>query len=92
MISYPSYTAQGILVKTQFNPDVVFGGRIEVQSSLLESTKKVNPLAKSVIPSDGIWAVYSIDHALDSMLPNGKWESDLGCYNPAFPEPIIGGS
>jgi hypothetical protein len=90
MISYPSFTAQGIMVKTLYNPAIQFMGRVKVQSKLLDSQKLAdnNKLAQAALPANGIWGVFCIDHALDSMLPGGKWESDLRCWNPAFPMPM----
>lgn len=74
MIGYPSYTQQGIMVKTLFNPQVGFGGMIQVESLL----KKAN----------GSWAVYKLDHVLESQVPRGKWESTIYAYNPKYPQPI----
>lgn len=74
MILYPSYTQQGIMLKTVFNPQIGFGGLVNVRSLL----KKAN----------GTWAVYKIDHALDSQVPRGKWESTIYAYNPKYPQPI----
>jgi hypothetical protein len=75
MIGYPSYTALGIMLKTLFNPSIGFGGKIKVQSEL--------PAAC------GEWAVYSLDHDLEAMMPNGRWFSTVMAYNPKYPTPII---
>jgi hypothetical protein len=74
MSGYPSYTQQGIMVKTLFNPQIKFGGLIQVTSLL----QKAN----------GTWAVYKLDHELDSLVPKGKFESTLYAYNPKYPQPI----
>lgn len=73
MIGYPAYTQQGILVKTIFNPQIGFGGQINVQSSLPKAT--------------GTWIILRMDHALDSQVKGGQWESSLWCFNPDFPLP-----
>lgn len=75
MINYPSYTAYGILVKTIFNPNIGFGGQINVESSLPRAT--------------GTWVVLRLDHALDSLLPSGSWESSAWCFNPKYPLPVV---
>lgn len=74
MAGYPSYTQQGILVKTLFNPQVGFGGQIKVESALT--------------PANGIWNVIKLDHALDSQVPRGQWQSTISAFNPKYPQPI----
>ncbi len=76
MIGYPSYTQQGIIVRSIFNPQVTFGGLIKVESRV----KAVNDV--------GQWAVNNLNLALDSQVPKGKWESIMSAYNPKFPKPI----
>jgi hypothetical protein len=75
MVGYPAYTAQGLALRTLFNPAIGFGGKIQVQSSLT--------------PACGVWAVYSLNHDLDSQVPRGNWFSDIGAYNPNFPPPVL---
>ncbi len=74
MIGYPAFTQQGIMLKTQFNPAIQFGGKIKVESS--------------IETANGTWAVFTVDHNLESRVPNGRWESTLGAYNPGFPPPV----
>jgi hypothetical protein len=68
MITYPSYTQQGILVHTLFDPAIKFFGQAQVQSSLYKAS--------------GLWVVHKLDLALDAMLPNGEWKADVYCYAP----------
>ena len=75
LVGYPSYTAQGISLKTLFNPSIGFGSKIKVQSDLDRA--------------NGTWAVYSLAHSLDAEFPKGQWFSDLGAYNPDFASPVI---
>lgn len=70
MIGYPAYSQVGITVKTIFNPQIGFGGQIQIKSSLPRATGK--------------WVVLRMDHALDSLLPEGAWETTLSCFNPNF--------
>ena len=70
MVGYPSYTAQGILVRTLFNPSISFGGKIQIQSDLKPACK--------------VMTVQVLNHTLDSQVPDGKWFSDIQAYNPDF--------
>jgi hypothetical protein len=74
-IAYPSYTQQGILVHTLFNPAIKFFGNIQVQSNLPAAT--------------GMWTVHKMDLALDAELPGGEWKMDLYCYATNFQGPVI---
>ena len=74
MIGYPAYTQQGIIVRTLFNPQIAFGGMIQVQSALQKAS--------------GQWAVQKLDLALDSLVPHGQWMSTIYGYNPKYPRPI----
>jgi hypothetical protein len=71
MVGYPAYTSQGIQVRTLFNPALKFGGKVKVTSTLE--------------PATGIWSIFTLDHSLDCLMPNGQWFSTLGCYNPGVP-------
>ena len=75
MIGFPSFTQQGILVRNVFDPRIRFFGQVQVQSS--------------VKPANGTWLVTKLDHALDSLEPDGLWESSLYCYSPNAPSPVI---
>lgn len=66
MIGYPAFGPNGYLyVKTLFNPDVVFGGNIRIESSLPQANRT--------------WTVYQMDYALDSLLPDGDWMLTAQC-------------
>jgi hypothetical protein len=70
LIAYPTYTANGIEIRTIFNPSITLGAQIQVQSSLKAASK--------------IWNVYAIEHSLYSCLPGGLWESRIACYPPVI--------
>jgi hypothetical protein len=76
MIGYPAYTQQGIVVKTLYDPRIGFGGQVQVESDLA--------------PASGLWNVYKLDHALDTLVPRGLWQSSVFGYNPRYPQPIPG--
>lgn len=66
MVGYPSFSSQGIVLTTLFNPDIALGRRVDVASDLTVAC--------------GIWNVFSIAHALESETPNGHWFTQLACY------------
>jgi hypothetical protein len=68
MISYPTFTAAGILVRTLFNPQIKIGGNIQVQGSSLSR-------------ANGTWNVLAIDLDLESQVPKGQWFATLQCWN-----------
>ena len=63
MIGYPSYVTMtdysGLMVKTLFDPRLVNGGAVQVQSSLPYATGK--------------WGVFDIRHDIESEVPGGQW-------------------
>lgn len=75
MVGYPSFVPYGILVKTLFNPSIVFGGKFKVESSLK--------------PANRTWNTASVDHALDCRMPGGEWFSMITGYDPTRPQPVV---
>lgn len=67
MVGYPTYAAEGILVRNVFNPAIEFGKIIEVKSDIK--------------PACGKWVVHDLDIALDSNVPNGNWFQTMRCYS-----------
>ncbi len=74
MIGYPAFTANGILIRNLYDTSIGFGRKIKVQSSLTAAC--------------GEFTIAGLDHFLDSMLPNGKWESMISAYSPRAPIPV----
>lgn len=92
MIQYPVYTANGMIVKTLFNPKISFGGLVRVVSVLFAAAGESKAAtASQVLPSDGNWACYKLDHNLDAQMPRGQWMSVVYGYNPRYPKPIVPG-
>jgi hypothetical protein len=60
---YPSFTSNGISLRTLYNSSIGFGKKIVVQSSI--------PAAC------GTWGVYDLNHELETLTPDGSWFSDL---------------
>jgi hypothetical protein len=76
MIGYPTFGQNSYLyVRALYNPDVLFKGTIQIQSSL--------PQAR------GTWVVQKMDLVLDSLLPGGDWMMILQCWpvSAAAPPP-----
>lgn len=65
MVGYPSFSQDGIAVRTIYLPGLVLGGLFQLQS---ESIPAVN----------GIWSVRQISHDLESETPGGKWFTTIG--------------
>ena len=59
MIGYPTFTQQGVIVTTEFNPSIAYGQFVEIQSDLK--------------PACGKWYVNSLTYVLESLLPGGQW-------------------
>lgn len=96
MIGYPAFTQQGIIVKTLFNPQISFGGLVQVQSTVLSGIAAAQPQQKgltaaanssSTFPTQ--WAVNKLDLDLDAYLPKGQWMSTIYAYNPGYSKSII---
>jgi len=84
MIMSPTYANQGLIIRTEFNPAISFGGQIQVQS---QHSTPANGAPVSNWPANGIWSVYSLNHDLETLTPRGQWFSTIEAYNPAFPKP-----
>lgn len=63
MVGYPSFTGQGIVVTSIFNPNIAFGGTVQVESALT--------------PACGQWTPFNVSHDLESQVPGGKWFTTL---------------
>lgn len=69
MIGYPSYTPNGILVQCLYNPSIAFQKSIVVHSKFLPAANRT-------------WQVFGLDHDLDGMMPNGKWQTTVQAFDP----------
>jgi hypothetical protein len=59
MVGYPAFSSNGLMLTTIFNPSVVIGGKIQVQSSIQAAC--------------GQWIATQISHSLESETPGGQW-------------------
>lgn len=74
MVGYPKFTQNSILFKTLYDPSMVFGRKVEVQS-VLE-------------PANGIWTIGQLTHNLDSEIPGGAWFTSVEAGRLGNPLPI----
>lgn len=82
MILSPAFAPNGYaFVRTLFNPQVAFGGVIQLQTDVVPQANRA-------------WIVYGMTLALDCYVPKGKWEMLLKVYPKGFtaPPPPAGAS
>ena len=70
MVASPLVDRNNIIVKTLFNPQVVFGDKVQVYSEIVEA-------------ANATWNISSIDFELDSMVPRGRWFQTIRGVDPA---------
>ena len=71
LIGYPYPSGGGFLgLRTQFNPQLNFGARVKVESSLA--------------PANGIWTVQGLTHSIEVEVPRGRWETSLTLTPPGY--------
>jgi len=65
MIGYPDYSTSqnGLKIRTLFNPNILNGGLVKIESDLLVA--------------NGTWRSFEISHTLDSETPNGQWMTEF---------------
>ncbi len=70
MVGYPTYTGTGIVATSEFNPNVMFGGSVQVQSDLIQAC--------------GTWNVVTLVHDIESEVPTGKWFTQIQLAAPGL--------
>ena len=73
---YPVFNTTGVILDTLFNPAVVFGGTVHVESSIPKAT--------------GDWIVVSMSHQLSSQTQGGMWKSTINAVSPKTGESYVG--
>jgi hypothetical protein len=83
MIGYPTLSPNGyMIVRKLFDPQIAFGGEIQVVSSRVPQANRN-------------WVVQKLDLELDSMIPKGQWRQIMYCYPKGYaapPPPPVGSS
>jgi hypothetical protein len=59
MVGYPTFSSNGLMVTTMFNPSLKIGGQFQVKSS--------------IAPANGTYVATQISHSLESITPEGQW-------------------
>jgi hypothetical protein len=72
LVGYPAFSQAGIQFRTLFNPSIVFGRHIRMESQLG--------------PANGRWKVNALAHRLESNVPGGQWFTDVECIYPEASE------
>jgi hypothetical protein len=64
MVNYPTWTDNGVVVRTLYNPSIVFGAQVQIDSG--------------ITPAKGVWTVFSVTHTLEADYPDAKeWFTKL---------------
>jgi len=69
MFASPSFDNAQMIVKTAFNPSIIFGGPIQVQSDVVNGANQT-------------WNVIHATLELDALTPHGRWFQTLTCLDP----------
>lgn len=80
MVGYPSYTSNGIALRTVFNPSIACFCPINVESGqlLINQTDDKGALTGNLkVGGSGTWCVTMLNHDLESLVPHGNWFSDI---------------
>ena len=67
MVGYPQFNQGWIRVTSYYNPSIIPGGQIQVQSEFTAA--------------NGVWNLGQIDYELDSLMPHGRWFMTMNGYN-----------
>ena len=74
MVGYPTHTQSAISFETLYNPSLINGGQVMIDSLLK--------------PACGKWNIYNIGHDLEAETPGGKWFTRCDCSILGAPVPI----
>lgn len=70
LVGYPKYTRSGLDIVTLFNPQIEFGGQIQLESS--------------VKGANGTFNVTRVVHNLESQNPGGNWFTAISVVDPVI--------
>lgn len=74
MVGYPTYTATGVLVTTEFNAQCRFGALVQVESTLPQA--------------NGTWKIVNLVHDIEAEVPSGRWFTQLQLTRQDYVLPI----
>lgn len=73
LVGYPTFDGAGIMFQALFNPGVIFGGLVKLETDVNQAV--ANRAGSAV--ADGEWIVTSVAHRLESEKPGGAWFSTI---------------
>lgn len=75
MVGYPQYSAQGIDISMEFNPNVMLGRQMTVSSSIPNPGPNAPTALNGQVPigASGTYWIYDVVHQLAAQVPNGPW-------------------
>ncbi|HDR9064383.1 TPA: hypothetical protein QDB03_006074 [Burkholderia vietnamiensis] len=66
LVGYPAFSSKTLIVTCTFNPNIVVGGQVQVQSSIAMAS--------------GLMNVVGVSHAIESERPGGAWFTRIECF------------
>ena len=69
MVGYPTFTQNGLVVKSVFRPELGFANQFTVQSDYT--------------PACGTWITTHITHEIECLMPHGQWFTVVEAMTPA---------
>ncbi|EHM02023.1 hypothetical protein HMPREF9946_01541 [Acetobacteraceae bacterium AT-5844] len=70
LIGYPAFTANGIIARCLYRPEMRLGSKVSVVSSLT--------------PASGQFRIFSISHVLEAEIPDGQWFTTFAASRPEY--------
>lgn len=67
LVGYPSFSSQGLILRSEFLREARIGGRITVENSQLSMV-------------NGTWQMYQVNHNIAAQMPNGPWFTEMGVF------------
>lgn len=75
MVGYPSFSQYGCRIRSIYNPNLVYGRQVEVQSVIGAAA--------------GAWVIQNVTHSLDTETVGGAWFTDIDCTSLGHTPPIL---
>lgn len=66
LVGYPAFSSKNLTITCTFNPNIIPGGQIDVQSSITMARGRMN--------------VVGVSHAIESERPGGAWFTRIECF------------
>lgn len=65
LVGYPAFTENGVQFRSLYNPNIVYGGQVEIESEFDAAT--------------GRKVIVDVSHNLDAGVPGGEWFTEAEC-------------